>query len=542
MKKYIYITSVLLLLACGGSKDAVEDTRFKRKPLVEVPQQQLDLEAMMVSAKMQQEVGKTSEAMEQYRNILRKSAGYAPACYEISGLMLQEYRLDSALAYAQKAAGSDPDNVWYQRRLADLYMMKKDGRNLAETWEAIVKKNPTTLEYYYELSNAYLMDNKIPKSVEVLDRVEKMIGVSEMVSLQKHRLWEAYGKPDKALAELEKLSDAMPQMTKYSAVLAQQYMERKQYDKAKRYYDRIVEQSPDDEYVHISLASYYKAVNQPEMAYEELKKGFMNSSLDASSKIQILGSFYTDEEFFGSCAKYTLPLLDLVISQSDDKSAYALPYAGLLMHQNQYAQAAEQFEIALQKDSSEYEVWEALLICLSESKDDQKMADYAQRAQKLFPLHALPYYLLGFADMNQGRYAEGEEQLRQCVKLGFPKGYLEAETYGLLATCLYEQKKEDEAYACLDHYLKLRPDDAGMKNNYAYYLSQSGIRLDEARKMAEEAVAAEPKNGIFLDTYAWVLYKMGLHKEALKQIEKALELAPDRKALQEHYQQIKKAQ
>ena len=538
MKKYIYILAVFTLLSCGGSKQAVEDSRYKRKPMVEVSQEQLDVEGMMTSAKVQQLVGNTADAVEQYYSILKKVPGYGPACYELSGLL----NIDSALAYAQKAVGSDPTNVWYLMRLAEIYGQQHDGKHLTETWETIVKQHPATLDYYYELSNAYLTDNRIAKAVEVLDRVEKMVGVTEMVSMQKKRLWEAIGRPDKATVELEKLAEAMPQDGKYSAILAQQYMNQGKYDKAKRHYDHIVEVNPDDEYVHLSLATYYKVKGQEQQAYEELRIGLQNPNIDINSKLGYLVSFYPNEEFFGAGARYAFPLLDLVMGQCEDKSEYALFYGDVLMRQNKYAEAAEQFKTAIARDSSKYEVWEALLICMSETTDEAGMLDYAGRAQKLFPLHALPYYLQGFSAFQHKQYVEAEQALKSCEKLGFPNGYLEAETYNLLGTCLYDLEKYDEAFGYFDKYLSIQPDDAICKNNYAYFLSERGIRLDEALKMIQEAVAAAPDNGIFLDTYAWVLYKMGRMKEALIQIEKAVALNPDRASLREHLETIRKAQ
>ena len=53
-------------------------------------------------------------------------------------------------------------------------------------------------------------------------------------------------------------------------------------------------------------------------------------------------------------------------------------------------------------------------------------------------------------------------------------------------------------------------------NNYAYYLSVRGERLGKALEMTEKSNRLSPNNPVFLDTWAWVLYKKGDFEEALK--------------------------
>lgn len=541
MKNTIYIFLALMMLSCSSSRQSTGDDRFRRAAMVEVSQQQLDLEAMMVSAKMQQEVGNIQEAMQAYQDILSKSPGYGPACYEISGMLMSAYNLDQALDYARQAVKRSPKNTWYLMRLAEIYRMRQDGKPLIETWKSIVKLNPTNLNYYYELSDAYLLNNQIPEAVEVLDQVERMVGVTEMVSLQKQRLWDAYGKKDKALRELERLADAQPQSTKYNAILAQHHMTEHNYAKAKEYYDRILEAAPNDEYIHLSLATYYKETNQPEKAFEEMRQGLSHPGLDINSKLSMLVNFY-NEGFYAEQSKYTYPLFDLIMQQATDKREYAALYGEVLMRQNKYPEAAEQLKLAIEVDSSQYFIWENLLISLVQINDNATTAHYAARAQKLFPLHILPHYLSALCAFEGQSFNEAEAHLRQCEKIGFSKGYLEAEVYALLANVLFELGKYEEMASSYDHYLTLRPNDNGIKNNYAYFLALIGDRLNDALRMAKEAVDAEPNNGTFVDTYAWVLYQMGRKREALVQIEKAVQLMPDRQSIIKHYEQIRNDQ
>jgi Tfp pilus assembly protein PilF len=45
--------------------------------------------------------------------------------------------------------------------------------------------------------------------------------------------------------------------------------------------------------------------------------------------------------------------------------------------------------------------------------------------------------------------------------------------------------------------------------------AEHGTNLDNARDLIEKALKAEPKNAAYLDSMAWVLFKIGKPKEAL---------------------------
>ena len=51
------------------------------------------------------------------------------------------------------------------------------------------------------------------------------------------------------------------------------------------------------------------------------------------------------------------------------------------------------------------------------------------------------------------------------------------------------------------------------------------LKLDKARELIEKAVKAEPKNAAYLDSMAWVLFKLNQPAEALPYALKAAELS-----------------
>ena len=108
-----------------------------------------------------------------------------------------------------------------------------------------------------------------------------------------------------------------------------------------------------------------------------------------------------------------------------------------------------------------------------------------------------------------------------------------------LGDIYHQQGDEDKAFDAYDRTLRNNPDNALVLNNYAYYLSLRGERLEEALEMAIRANELVPDNVYYTDTYAWVLYKLGRYKEAEKIMKKCLGLEKNPSGANlEHYGDI----
>ena len=499
--------AVLALAGCA-SRQAATPTgadRYRRAPIREVGEEQLKNDGRLIDALTLVETGHVDEALAAYTKLTHDAPDMAAAWYGQSQLLLMRGWTDSALHCARRAVALQGENEWYLMALA---------QSAAAAGE-------------------------VEEAVSAIDRVERIKGFSETLSLQKQRLWENAGRHDKALKEMEALADAMPQESRYQAIMAEMNMQRKNYKKARRYYDRILAATPDDEYIHLQLAEYYKQTGHPADADSEMVKAFSNPNLETRTKMQLLTSFYTEEEFYGSRREVCLRLMELALSQCEDPEEYALYYGDALMRQERYDEAASQLALALRRDSSRYEVWEGLLICLASvpSRQDE-MEDYARRAERLFPMHTLPHHLHGLCALRAKRYDEAIEVLELAVKWGFRNGYLETETYALLTEACYQGGQYDRCWKHFETYLATHPNDWNMLNNYAYYLAERGLELEKALAMSRRTIEAEPDNANSLDTYAWLLHLLGRDAEALPYMKKALRLNPTSETLQQHMQAI----
>ena len=141
------------------------------------------------------------------------------------------------------------------------------------------------------------------------------------------------------------------------------------------------------------------------------------------------------------------------------------------------------------------------------------------------------------------RTDEAIEILEKGAKNGFANVYLEADFYQMLAELHHQKGNNTESDAYYEKTLKINPQDISVMNNYAYSLAGRNVNLDKAHKMSKTTIEAEPKNPYYLDTYAWVLYKMGKYKDAERYILLAIKYSEkdDNRTNYEHYVEILKA-
>jgi Tfp pilus assembly protein PilF len=87
----------------------------------------------------------------------------------------------------------------------------------------------------------------------------------------------------------------------------------------------------------------------------------------------------------------------------------------------------------------------------------------------------------------------------------------------------YERLSQfDDAEREFQWIIESAPDHALALNYLGYMYADQGIKLDKALQLIEKAVSLDPQNGAFLDSYAWVLFRLGRYDEALVQMKEAL--------------------
>ncbi|MGQ4660057.1 tetratricopeptide repeat protein [Lysobacter sp. F6437] len=99
----------------------------------------------------------------------------------------------------------------------------------------------------------------------------------------------------------------------------------------------------------------------------------------------------------------------------------------------------------------------------------------------------------------------------------------------LYARALSWERRDDiaRAEADLRRILVIEPESVAALNALGYTLADRTDRYQEALELINRARAAEPDNAAIIDSYGWVLYRLGRNEEALGELRRAFALQKD---------------
>ncbi len=415
----------------------------------------------------------------------------------------------------------------------------------AQYLETMMKEIPGTEDYLFQLAAIYQYDNKDDDAIKAYNKAEAILGVNEMSSLNKQRIYFEQGKTKEAIQEGEKLLEAFPDEESYVMNFAEMLFRQKMIGKAIEVVENFIATHADSGNAKMLLAGFYRDNNQEEKARNYLKEVFADPSVDVNSKIIVVGTYaasLNQQRGSGrvdpSLEAFTFELLrQLKVGYPEDPNVNIVG-GDLSLGLGKIDEAKNEYLRAIQKGSTSFDAWQNLLYLESQKSEFDSIIVHSEQGLEIFPNQSMLYYFNGFANARKGNYKEAIYSLEQAKRLAsFDKG-LESEINGLLGDAYHaikNYKKSDESYEAA---LAFNPNNDLILNNYSYYLALRNEFLDKAEKMSALAVKNNPENNSYLDTYAWVLFTKSKFKEARKVMERVIQSNPTNPTFFEHYGDI----
>jgi len=497
------------------------------------------VESLFFDANKAKVTDNPGQALALFREVVEIDPSHDASWYEIGLLFYKQRDIRSSIANIEKAYTLQPDNKWYAITLASLYSQNSQFNEAISVYEKLYKKNPSDRSNAFELANLYLKVNKSSEALKIYDQIEAREGITEEVSLNKHHIYLSEGKKKKALEELEKLAEANQWDSRIQSLLAEFYIMNGIEEKALATYEKILKIEPDNPYINISLADFYRKKGDLKKAAEALKKGFANQYLDASTKLQILSTYYSQTGNYQGIDDDILEISGILLEQHPYDPQVVALRAQLLAMRERYPESLSLFKKVSELDPGKYEVWENILRITALMEKYDSLVISSEEVIGLFPVQPMPYYFKAVGQLMQDKNEDALATLNTGIKLVFNNNSLMSEFYSMSGDALYKLKKNEEAYNSYENALRYNPSNALVLNNYAYYLSEHSKNLEKAEDMATKANELSPDNPTYLDTHAWVLYKQGKYSEALVLMDRALKLDPGASGtVLEHYGDI----
>ena len=477
-------------------------------------------------------------AIEYFERAIEAYPDDHASMYELSVLYVIKNEFEKGFEHIKKAVELDQNNKWYKIRLADFYKQNGEYESFISIYDQLLENEPANLEYLESYIDALLHLGHFETVIEKLNIVEENIGITDYISLEKIEIYKLLGNNDKVVEEMEKLSNAIPYETRYLSMLAELYMQNKREKDAFKIYLKIKEINPNDPYINISLLEYYQKNGEIDNAYQEFILSIKNKNLDYNTKAQIYEYWFENKGDNENVIREAEEAGKAFIETHPDKELgyYVL---GTVYYNNKIYDKAQQYYLdAIEKDSTSFITWYQLAITDMELKNNDALYQHTKTALRFYPEQPFFYLLNGIALVEMKNYEDAIKAFEKGRFMSADKSLTsDFDTY--IADAYHQLGNKAKTYEYYDRVLKNNPENVYVLNNYAYFLSMDGIRLDEALKMSAITIEKEPKNVTFLDTYAWILYKLERYKEAKKWMEKVFSYDKNPQGINyEHYGDI----
>ncbi len=370
---------------------------------------------------------------------------------------------------------------------------------------------------------------------------------------------------EKAVKYFETALEKDPHSERLLKYIVGCYMQVGKKEEALRYVERLSEIAPDDFRIHYTLADIYQREGKIDEAIEAFEKA-TRSTLDDVEPNFVADALYRLANLYLErgqplkavpCLKDILKL-GLSVDQSILHCQIGIAYAEVKDFQN----AKEHLERTKALNPALTQARIYLAMVYEETGELQKAIEESEAFLDGFPQAWVAYaYLAGlYKKASRPEDAEFVQEkainiLTKQVATGTkdPKEYLalaqlliaqqkqqEAqrvlesgtkviekekshELRMLLASLYYEANCEEAVEEELKEILKIDPDSAEASNFLGYFYAEKNKELEEALKLVEKALQAEPQNAAYLDSLGWIYYKQATGSKDDTRLEKALQ-------------------
>lgn len=470
-------------------------------------------------------MGDDKESDSLLQEFVKVNPNVAAAYYELARYRMKQNNIPEATSYIQKAIKLDDGNKWYKDQYAVILAMQDKNDEAAHIYEDLANTEEYNEEYLQKAALLYQHDGKYKEALAVLDKLLlKTGGDDEDVLMEKQQIYLKMNDLKKAAEVIEQLIAQNPKDAKYYTLLAELYDNNKETGKAEELFVKARKNFPDDPSLQLALAEHYRKLNDTAKYNEYIVKTITNKDLDAETQLGLLAPYLQDMQNNAQKKKIALDLIGQIAAQHPNEANVLAVYGDVLAFNDERDSAQLQYKRSLAIDPSKLSVWQQLLYGYTARKDADSLIYYSEKALRLFPNQAIIHYLNGIGKANARNYGGAEGAINRAIDMQPDDNpQLLGEMYSELGDVYNSDKKYDLSDKSFDKALSLDPNNATLLNNYSYYLSVRGIRLDDAEKMSKHSLELRPGEATFLDTYGWILYKEAKYDQAKEYIQKAVD-------------------
>lgn len=467
-------------------------------------------------------VGKgVEESVDLFNRAIAADSAYAPAYYGIAEVFLNADQAGKAVPYSRRAALLDTANLTYQSQLGRALIMSENYGDALPIYTRLMRDDPYNPLIYKLLAALFDYSGQPFTAVSILDTAEMRLGRLEELTIYKREILVRVKLYDKALEETRKLVNDYPYDDENYRILGDIYNVMGRDSLALSYYGEAMRLDSGNLHTLSSLASYYRKKSDARNYLSVLKKIFENEEMPLEGKKKIFRDVTSDIEFYRTNYFAINSLISTLITKYPEDYSVLDMYASHLIRGGEIEQGLQLYKAFTAIDPSALDAYREIIWIETYLMRPDSVKLYSERALAVFPGSVDIMLDKGYAQIRMKEYRSAAETFKNAYKSAADDS-TKSMVAGVLGDTYYEMGLSGKAYREYERALRLYPDNAGVLNNYAYYLSEENRELEKALSLSERSNALTPTNSTFLDTQGWILYKLGRYEEAKRIMQQAV--------------------
>ena len=460
------------------------------------------------------------------------------AQYSLAKLYMMTNKVDTATQMLKRVADSDTTHFWFNLGYANTTIHAQQFDEAKRIFKRLITNHPDHPELYNSLAALYARNKEYKEALACYDSVEIYMGNSPELVGNRISLYDMLGDTATAIAMAEDLVAKQADNIYYLLYLSDVYRHYGLNAKMSETLQRVQQEAPEEPLVYIQLASYRLLEKDTAAYYSEYDRLLNNENISCEEKLKALENFANEATHFTADSviiDYYRKLVELYPYELAPRDSYAL----MLIYTHRLDEACKQLTVIAEQSDKNGMVWEQIMtICLDLGKF-QEAIEAGRKAIEAGRKECLTYVYMSNALLADKRYDDAEKCAQTAIdSICTPthrheRSYL----YGILAEVYSYRNELEKCYQYYDSALVYNSNNAMILNNYAYKLATNDGDLLKAETMSNKSLSLDPDNTTFMDTYAWVLFKMRSYSLARIYIEKAIDnLSPAEEASAEYYE------
>lgn len=508
-----------------GAEAAAQKKKQKPKEVQLSQDQEIYAEATLIEAEKQVILENYSKAYELFLKAAELTPDNAAIHFKLAEVLVKNGQNEKALENIKKAVEFDPLNKYYHLFQVEVYKAQSDFKSAAKSYEVLLETVPNTQTYWLDLALLYKYQSQWDKALNAFNQAENALGISLPVMREKQQIYLLQNQMDLLIADWQTLIEANPGQAEYQLELITILLANDLVDEAVPLVAAFKEEFPENDNIYLIQSELERKKGDYRKALKQLIIPAGSRAVELTTKIQAINAYLPFIQTDSMRRDLYLIVDNMVVAHPN--SFEALGFAGdIFLSLDSTDQALTYYRQAVNFGQANFGVWQNIVNLEYEGGAYDSLIQHCQMAIEFFPNQPIFYFYEGVGHLILEDYRKSVRAFESGLEFASDTP-LQALFYGQLGDAYYHQKEFEKSYASYDKCLEIQPDNYPVLNNYSYYLSLQGDKLDQALDMSARLVANNPEDATFLDTHGWVLFIKGEYVEAHKYLEKAASLEED---------------